>query len=50
MDIYAAVSNYITKMVSSGDSGTNGGNPKMKILLLDRETVSQNYKPWHNRN
>ncbi|KAK5166202.1 vacuolar protein sorting-associated protein 45 [Saxophila tyrrhenica] len=39
MDIYASVSNYITKMVSSGDSGSSGSNQKMKILLLDRDTV-----------
>ena len=39
MDIYASISNYITKMVSAGDSGTSGGAAKMKMLLLDRDTV-----------
>ncbi|KAI9882496.1 MAG: hypothetical protein M1823_005756 [Watsoniomyces obsoletus] len=37
MDVVAAVSGYITKMVSSGESSASG---KMKILLLDNETVS----------
>jgi hypothetical protein len=35
MDVVQAVSGYVTKMVSAGDS--SGG--KMKILLLDQETV-----------
>lgn len=39
MDMVAAVSGYISKMVSSGDSSTSGAAPKMKILLLDSETV-----------
>ncbi|KAA8914847.1 Sec1-like protein [Sphaerosporella brunnea] len=38
MDIVAAVSNYVTKMVSS--DGAAGPAGKMKILLLDSETVS----------
>lgn len=38
MDIYQTVSSYITKMVSVGDEGS-GGAAKMKILLLDRDTV-----------
>jgi len=39
MDIFQAVSGYITKMVSAGDSATGGPSAKMKILLLDRDTV-----------
>ena len=40
MDIHQAVAGYITKMVSTGDTGSNGGGPtKMKILLLDTDTV-----------
>ncbi|KAF1995116.1 Sec1-like protein [Amniculicola lignicola CBS 123094] len=41
MDIVQAVSGYITKMVSVGDSAAAGtAAAKMKILLLDPETVS----------
>jgi vacuolar protein sorting-associated protein 45 len=41
MDIVQAVSGYITKMVSVGDSAATGTSAaKMKILLLDNETVS----------
>lgn len=40
MDIIQAVSGYITKMVSVGDSAATGTSAaKMKILLLDNETV-----------
>lgn len=39
MDIFQSVSGYITKMVSTGDSTTSSGAAKMKILLLDRDTV-----------
>lgn len=41
MDIVQAVSGYITKMMSAGDSSAAGtsGAAKMKILLLDNETV-----------
>lgn len=41
MDIHQTVSGYITKMVSTGDSTTtsNAAAAKMKILLLDRDTV-----------
>ncbi|TKA74494.1 hypothetical protein B0A55_06454 [Friedmanniomyces simplex] len=40
MDIFQSVSGYITKMVSTGDSTTSSGSAaKMKILLLDRDTV-----------
>lgn len=39
MDVFQTVSGYITKMVTAGD-GQNGSNAsKMKILLLDSETV-----------
>lgn len=37
MDVVAAVSGYITKMVTAGDSSSSSS--KMKILLLDSETV-----------
>lgn len=39
MDIVQSVSGYITKMVSAGDSSTGSQAAKMKILLLDSETV-----------
>jgi hypothetical protein len=40
MDIIQAVSGYITKMVSVGDNAATGTSAaKMKILLLDNETV-----------
>ncbi|KAI0476999.1 Sec1-like protein [Xylaria cf. heliscus] len=40
MDIVQAVSGYISKMMSAGDSALGGGpSAKMKILLLDRDTV-----------
>ncbi|KAI5305929.1 hypothetical protein KEM56_002848 [Ascosphaera pollenicola] len=39
MDTVAAVSGYVSKMVSAGDSSTSGAAPKMKILLLDSETI-----------
>lgn len=38
MDVVAAVSSYITKMVTAGDS-PGSSSSKMKILLLDSETV-----------
>ncbi|RMJ26851.1 hypothetical protein PHISP_02284 [Aspergillus sp. HF37] len=38
MDVVAAVSGYITKMVTAGDSA-GSSSAKMKILLLDSETV-----------
>ncbi|KAF2093958.1 vacuolar protein sorting-associated protein 45 [Rhizodiscina lignyota] len=38
MDIVQAVSGYVTKMVSAGDSAS-GSPAKMKILLLDTETL-----------
>jgi len=38
MDVVQAVSGYISKMVSSGDSAVGTPSAKMKILLLDRDT------------
>ncbi|KAL6719605.1 vacuolar protein sorting-associated protein 45 [Lecanora helva] len=40
MDAASAVSGYISKMVSAGDSATGSSSSKMKILLLDSETVN----------
>jgi hypothetical protein len=37
MDVVAAASGYISKMVTVGESGASSS--KMKILLLDSETV-----------
>ncbi|KAL4877676.1 Sec1-like protein [Aspergillus karnatakaensis] len=40
MDVVAAVSGYISKMVTAGDPSASGSSSsKMKILLLDSETV-----------
>ena len=39
MDVVSALSGYITKMVSAGESSTGTSAAKMKILLLDSETV-----------
>jgi hypothetical protein len=41
MDVFAAVSSYVTKMVTIDESGTGVSSGKMKILLLDEETVSR---------
>lgn len=40
MDISAAVQNYITKIAGTGDGAAAAQTAKMKILLLDSETVS----------
>lgn len=40
MDVVQAVSGYINKMVSVGDGASGTSSAKMKILLLDSETVS----------
>ncbi|KAK2628616.1 hypothetical protein QTJ16_001719 [Diplocarpon rosae] len=40
MDVVQAVSGYISKMVSAGDSTSGTPSAKMKILLLDSDTVS----------
>jgi vacuolar protein sorting-associated protein 45 len=39
MDVVTAVSTYVSKMVSVGDSASGTASAKMKILLLDSETV-----------
>lgn len=39
MDVVQASTGYVTKMVSAGDSATGAPSAKMKILLLDRETL-----------
>ncbi|KAK4114050.1 Sec1-like protein [Canariomyces notabilis] len=39
MDVVQAAAGYVTKMVSAGDSTTSATSAKMKILLLDRETL-----------
>lgn len=39
MNVFESVTGYVTKMISAGDSQGSGGNAKMKILLLDGETV-----------
>lgn len=46
MDVIQAVSGYITKMVSAGDNAATGTSAaKMKILLLDNETVGLSAPP-----
>ncbi|KAJ2899050.1 glucose inhibited division protein A-domain-containing protein [Zalerion maritima] len=40
MDLVQAVAGYISKMISAGDSASGTPSAKMKILLLDRDTVS----------
>lgn len=39
MDVMQAVSGYITKMMTVGDGAAGTASAKMKILLLDSETV-----------
>lgn len=39
MDVVSAVAGYVSKMVSVGDSASGTRSAKMKILLLDDETV-----------
>lgn len=39
MDVVQAVSGYISKMVTVGDAVAGTTSAKMKILLLDSETV-----------
>lgn len=41
MDIFQSVQGYITKIVSQGENAasTEAGAAKMKILLLDKDTV-----------
>ncbi|KAI9786829.1 MAG: vacuolar protein sorting-associated protein 45 [Geoglossum umbratile] len=40
MDVVLAVTGYVSKMVSAGASASGTPSAKMKILLLDSETVS----------
>lgn len=40
MDVVQAVTGYVSKMVSAGDSATGASSAKMKVFLLDKETVS----------
>ncbi len=40
MDVVSAVSGYVSKMVSAGDTTSATPSAKMKILLLDSDTVS----------
>ncbi|KAI9646587.1 vacuolar protein sorting-associated protein 45 [Ciborinia camelliae] len=40
MDVVQAVSGYISKMVSAGDGASGTPSAKMKVLLLDSDTVS----------
>ncbi|KAI6087555.1 Sec1-like protein [Hypoxylon rubiginosum] len=39
MDVVQAVSGYISKIVSAGDGASGTPSAKMKILLLDKDTV-----------
>jgi len=39
MDVVQAVSGYISKMVGANDGASGTASAKMKILLLDSETV-----------
>lgn len=39
MDVVQAASGYVSRMVTAGDSTTGAPSAKMKMLLLDRETV-----------
>ncbi|KAI9746576.1 MAG: vacuolar protein sorting-associated protein 45 [Claussenomyces sp. TS43310] len=39
MDVVQAVSGYVSKMVSTGESSSGTPSAKMKILLLDSDTV-----------
>ena len=48
MDIVQTVSGYISKMIAAGDGsfGAGSGAAKMKILLLDPDTVSLAPRIW----
>lgn len=41
MDIFQSAQGYITKIVSQGDNVNNAGAARMKILLLDNDTVRE---------
>ncbi|KKY25468.1 putative vacuolar protein sorting-associated protein 45 [Phaeomoniella chlamydospora] len=40
MDVSSSIQGYISKMVSPGESASGASSAKMKILLLDADTVS----------
>lgn len=41
MDVFQSVQGYVTKIITQGESTatSDGGAAKMKILLLDKDTV-----------
>lgn len=39
MDVVQAVGNYVSRIISPGDGSSSGQSAKMKVLLLDRDTV-----------
>lgn len=39
MDVVQAVGNYVSRIISPGDGSSSGQTAKMKVLLLDRDTV-----------
>ena len=43
MDVVQAVSGYVSKMVSAGENASGSASAKMKILLLDNETVGASH-------
>lgn len=46
MDVVAAVSGYLSRMVTVGDAASAGSaSAKMKILLVDSETVGNTSCP-----
>ena len=49
MDCCQAIAGYLTKMVTAGDSSTGSSSAKMKILLLDSETVRVYTEALHCR-
>lgn len=48
MDVVQAVSGYVSKMVSYGDGTAGTTSAKMKILLLDSETVRLSLCDYEN--
>ncbi len=39
MDVAQAVAGYINRIVSPGDTSSGAAPAKMKVLLLDKDTV-----------
>lgn len=39
MDVAQAVGNYVSRIISPGDVSSSGHSTKMKVLLLDKDTV-----------